>query len=279
MKYLRGPKYPKLKQEIEEIKSSISAIKPNFCTIIKQLFCDKSTLVPFLLLLYLFIYQQTGGSGPLAAYIGPIFFEIGLPFPNLIAAFALGGVTFIGAFISIVSIEYAGRKLLLAISSFGMLVGSLILSVQFYLTQPSLCNNSTILEVSPDSAMNCNANVYPMAIAGVILFVFSFATGVAPVPWVLTSEYLPLNVRGIAGGFVTAIPWAFAAVTTGTFLNLSEAIGTWVVWLMLSVYHLLSFFIILLFFLETKGKKLEDVQEMFSAKLKCSTCHKEQNSE
>ncbi len=161
MKYLRGPRYPKLKQEIEEIKSSMSAKKPNFWTILKQLFCDKSTLVPFLLLMYLFIYQQTGGSGSLAAYVGPIFFDIGLPFLNLIAAFALGGVSLIGAIISILSIEFAGRKLLLGISSFGMLVGSLILSVQFYLTQPSLCNNSTILELSPDAAIDCNAIVYP----------------------------------------------------------------------------------------------------------------------
>ena len=91
MKCLRGPKYPKLDQDLEEIKLTIPKRKPSFCEVMKQLLCERSSLVPFLLLLFVFSYQRGSGVGPLLAYVGPIFLEVGVPHPNLTATFSIGG--------------------------------------------------------------------------------------------------------------------------------------------------------------------------------------------
>ena len=273
LKYLRGPKYRKVQQEVNEIKSSFTKKSPTFFNTIRQLLCNRNMLIPFLLVLYILIYQQACGKGPLTNFIGPIFSDIGVPSPNLTAAFSLGGVSLLVTIIGVIAIDFVGRKLLLALSSSGMFLASSMMSVQFYLTQSSYCNNSTIIETA-DLVVDCNPHLYPLAIAGVILFSLSFSIGVGPVPWVIVSEYIPFNVRSMAAGIMSAISWGMAAISSGTFLNLSEAIGAWRLWLLLASYHALSFFIILLFFIETKGKKLEEVQEMFAARLQCQTCSK-----
>ena len=274
LKCLRGPKYRKLQQEIEQINTKISK-NLKFFEVIRLLLFERNTVVPFLLVFYIFVYQQACGKVALANYVGPIFFEIGVPSSNLAAAFSLGGVSFVTTIIGVTVIDFVGRKLLLALSSSGMFLASLIMSVQFYLTQPSYCNNSTIIETA-DLVVDCNPHLYPLAIAGVVLFAFAFSAGVGPVSWVLVSEYLSFNVRAMAGGIASAISWGISAIASGTFLNLSEAIGAWRLWLMIASYHALSFLVIVLFFIETKGKKLEEVQEMFAARFQCHTCSKKQ---
>ena len=175
---------------------------------------------------------------------------------------------------SVVLVEFAGRKFLLAISSAGMFLGSLLLSTYFYLTRPTLCSNSTLLDAASELAEGCNPHLNPLAITAVVLFVISFALGLGPVPWVLLSEYLPLSVRGVAGGIVVASAWSTAAVVAGSFLNLSEAVGAWSLWWIQTCVNLVGFLVIVMFFKETKGRKLEDIQEMFATnpcQLPCSS--------
>ena len=174
-----------------------------------------------------------------------------------------------------VLIEFLGRKLLLAISSAGMLISTLLLSVHFYITRPSLCNNSTLLDnstsdsITPDEELtSCNPHLYPLVIFAIMMFHFFYSLGVGPVPWVLLSEYLPLKVRGVAGGIAVASAWGSAAIVTGSFLSFSEATGAWSAWWTLSGINFVGFLIIVLFFVETKGKKLEEVQELFATKSK-----------
>ncbi len=59
----------------------------------------------------------------------------------------------------------------------------------------------------------------------------SLSSGLGQVPWVLFSEYLPLNVRGLAGGIDGVAAWVSAAiVAAGSFLTFSEALGAWTTW-------------------------------------------------
>ena len=270
MRCLRGPKYPKINTELEEIKSTIPKNRPSLFQVMRQLLCHRSTLIPFLLLLFIFAYQRGSGVGPLLAYVGPIFLDVGVPEPNLTAALSIGGMKVLVTLVSVILVEFAGRKFLLAISSAGMFLSSVLLSAHFYVTRPSLCENSTFLSnstVPPDEEVtSCNPHLYPLVIFAIMLFHFAYSLGVGPVPWVLLSEYLPLRVRGVAGGIAVAAAWSAASVITGSFLSFSEALGAWSAWWTLSAINLVGFVVIVVFFVETKGKKLEEVQELFATR-------------
>ena len=272
MRCLRGPKYPKINTELEEIKSTIPMSHPSLFQVMRQLLCNRGTLVPFLLLLFVYVYQPASGAAAVYAYVGPIFLEAGVPFPNLTATFSFGGVNVLVTFVSVFLIELIGRKFLLAVSSAGMFAASLLLGTYFYVTRPSPCNNSTLLETSTESLDSCHPHLYPLAILGFIIFAVSFALGLAPVPWVLLSEYLPLSVRGVAGGVTIAASRSMAAVVTGTFLSFSETLGAWTLWWTLTCVNFVAFLMIVLLVKETKGKELEEVQELFVARTCQPTC-------
>ena len=78
-------------------------------------------------------------------------------------------------------------------------------------------------------------------------------------------------MRGLAGGIAAASSYAAAAVSAGTFLNFAEVAGAWSVWWTQSGINLVGFLVIVIFIKETKGKKLEEVQEMFAART-CKLC-------
>ena len=260
---LRGPKYAKLNQEIEEIKVTISKKNPGFFKLMKELLVEKSTLIPFMLVLFLYVYRASV-IDVAGAYAGPIFLEAGVPNPNLTATVAVGGVKVLVTIFAIVLVEFAGRKILLAVSSSGMFLGAALLGVHFYITRPGLCANETLpTDFFMEGEVSCNPHLFPLAIGAVVVFNVTFSIGLGPVPWVMLSEYLPSKVRGVAGGIVVSANWATASLSVGSFLSYSEALGPWTVWWTLAAINLVGFLVVVLFFVETKGKKLEDVQELF----------------
>jgi hypothetical protein len=237
------------------------------------LLTNKSTLVPFLLLLFLYIFQRACGVDILAAYAGPIFLEAGAPDPNITATFAVGGVNVLATIVAALIVESVGRKVLLLISAIGMFVGSSLLGVHFYITRPELCANSTALTESPaDIPVSCNPHLFPLAVVAVVVFNIGFSLGAGPVPWIMLSEYLPMTVRGVAGGIVVAANWATASLLVGGFLSFSEELGAWTAWWTLAAVNLVAFFVFVLFFVETKGKTLEEVQVLFRTNTCCVPC-------
>jgi SP family facilitated glucose transporter-like MFS transporter 8 len=266
---LRGPKYPFIHQEVKDIKLTIPKLRPGFYQLMKELVMKRSTLVPFILLLFLGIFNRACGVDVFSAYAASIFLEAGVPNPNLTTTFAVGAVNVLATFVAVILVEFVGRKILLAVSAVGMFLGTTLLGVHFYITQPELCANSTL---PVEQYVSCNLHTFPLAIVGVIVFNLGFSIGTGPVPWVLLSEYLPLRIRGVAGSVVVAANWATASLIVGTFLSLSEKLGPWTVWWTLAALNLVGFFVFVLFFVETKGKTLEEVQELFKTRKSIVSC-------
>ncbi|CAG8551595.1 979_t:CDS:10 [Paraglomus occultum] len=103
-----------------------------------------------------------------------------------------------------------------------------------------------------------------LAIGSLVFYVASYALGLGHAPWLIQSELFSLNVRGRANGIATATNWICNLAVAVTFLPFTEAItasGTfWLYALIMSfgwifVYRLVP---------ETKGKSLEEIQELFT---------------
>lgn len=192
----------------------------------------------FFIGLFLGIFQQITGINTVFYYAPRIFSESASVSPqaSLLATFVAGALSFITTFFAVCFLDKIGRRILLLIGIFGMIIGQALLSFSF---------------ASAIAAM-----------IGVMIFVISFAIGLGPVTWVVLSEIFPLKIRGKAIGFVLFANWLSNYIISLTFLTLVGAIGTSATFF---VYGLLSFTALLFtyFFIpETKGKSLEEIEFM-----------------
>ena len=268
LRCFRGPdNTQKIAEELGIIRSNISKGKLNIRKVLYLMFCCKATLVPFLTALFVCTYHQLSGIGVVTAYTGYILQEAGVPNPRLTSFYTAGLGLFIARIGAGVLVELIGRKSLLAVSSAGMCVSQIILGIQFYLMRSSLCDHL-------ESSMVCNPHLYPIAISGVLLCAISFGIGAGPVTWILLSEYLPLEIKGVAGGICVLSNRITAVILIGTFVSYSNWAGPWYPWWTLASFNLIGFVIILLFVVETKGKTLEEVQELFQKKVIQLPCWK-----
>ena len=107
------------------------------------------------------------GRRAIRSYSASIFEEAGVANPRATATYAVGGAELLATLIVIFIIDLIGRKILLILSGIGMVIGTMLLGMHFYITRPSLCsgaNNSTILanltaDVLEDSTTNVPCNV------------------------------------------------------------------------------------------------------------------------
>ena len=100
-----------------------------------------------------------------------------------------------------------------------------------------------------------------------MLYLVFFAPGMGPMPWTINSEIHPLWARSTGNALSSATNWVSNFVVSMTFLTLTEQItkyGTY--WLLVGVSTLgLAFFAA--FLPETKGKRLEEVEQLFERPL------------
>ena len=289
MRCLRGPKYPRIKKEMHDIKSSISSKKPKFRQVLKMMLCEKTSLIPFLIVIFLYSLQELGGASAPIAYAGPIFALAGVSNPSITATYSVGVTLVVATILASVLVEILGRKILLALSSAGMFIGCIMLGVHLYVTRPSACSDISMLNLTAvnmshmttttEASVGCNPHLYPLAIVSIFVFIFTSSIGIGPVPGVLLSEYLPLQVRGMAGGIAVAANWISAAIITGTYHSYSDLVEPYFTWWTYSVINFIGFIVIIFFVVETKGKTLEEVQDLLKNRTNpCMTCPSKSSS-
>ena len=261
LRWLRGPC-----ADIDaELQSSI--VPQTAARSVMNEFSKRSVVVPVILVVLVMFFKQIGGVNAISSFAVTIFTQAGVNNPRATATYAYGGVTLVTTLAAVFFIDLIGRKILLIISSIGMVAGALLLGVDFYLTRPSLCSsNSTdsslFLSQSSDTAV-CNGQYGPLAIASVIIFGASFSIGWGPIPWILVSELTPLHVRGVASGVATFVNWGNAALVVGVYTSYAEAVTVWFAWWTFAFFNTAAVVFTVFFLRETKGNSLEDIENYY----------------
>jgi MFS family permease len=105
-----------------------------------------------------------------------------------------------------------------------------------------------------------------LVLIAILLYVAAFAISLGPVMWTLISEIFPTKVKGIAisvvGFFNSLVSFSVTQVFPWELSNLGPTVT-------FAIYALLSFLAIIFvykFVIETKGKTLEEVQEVLIRK-------------
>jgi len=188
------------------------------------------------------IFQQFVGINTVIYYAPTIIESTGLAnVASVLATVGIGVVNVLMTVVAILLIDRVGRKLLLFVGLAGMVVSLGIIGGAFL--DPSL---SGILSW--------------VTLAGLMLYVASFAVSFGPLLWVMLPEIFPLKVRGAGAGVSALSNWGANFVVSQAFLPLVALIGTTAVfWIFAGVCVAAAIFI---YFLvpETRGRSLEQIE-------------------
>jgi sugar porter (SP) family MFS transporter len=188
------------------------------------------------------IFQQLVGINTVIYYAPTIIESTGLAnVASVLATVGIGVVNVLMTVVAILLIDRIGRKPLLFVGLVGMVVSLGIIGGAFL--DPSL---SGILSW--------------VTLAGLMLYVASFAVSFGPLLWVMLPEIFPLKVRGAGAGVSALSNWGANFVVSQAFLPLVALIGTTTVfWIFAGVCVAAAIFI---YFLvpETRGRSLEQIE-------------------
>ncbi|MFT4683427.1 MAG: SP family xylose:H+ symportor-like MFS transporter [Urechidicola sp.] len=251
-------------KEIVEIRNSIQSEKSK----IKASIYVKPLLGIVVIGTILSALQQFTGINAVL-YYGADIFEQALGFGKddvLKQQILLASVNLVFTFIAMFTVDKLGRKPLLIIGGFGMLIGFLLMGFTLYFSDYSNINAAGL------PALSSSEGVF--SLIGVLIFIASFAMSMGPVVWVILSEIFPNRIRSVAMSIAVAVQWLANYFVSQTFPVIVESDanklqldgGTWNNALPYFIFS--TFIIIIILFVwkyipETKGKTLEEMETLF----------------
>ncbi|KAL4282813.1 hypothetical protein GQ457_16G013770 [Hibiscus cannabinus] len=234
--------------EVNEIKRSVASTTRRTTIQFAELE-RRRYWFPLMVGIGLLMLQQLSGTNGVVYYSSTIFKDAGVKSSNA-ATFGVGAIQVIATAISTWLMDKAGRRLLLIVSSSGMTFSLLIVAVSFFVKDA----------VSSDSSVYSIMGI--MSVVGVVAMIVSFSLGMGAIPWIIMSEILPVNVKGLAGSIATLSNWFCSWVVTITANLLLEwsSGGTFTIYTVVSACTIVF---VTLFVPETKGRTLEEIQSSF----------------
>ncbi len=206
----------------------------------------KNLLLPLSISLFIAIANQLTGINIIFQYAPLVLEKAGFTSHQvlMLGTIGLGAVNFFTTIISILLIDFVGRKRLLLFGTAGIVVAAtgLIIIEHLGLSQ-------------------AQSAFYSLAF--LMVYVFSFAIGPGVVVWLAISELLPTKVRGKAIALCLFANSLSATVFASLFLYLTKAIGMEGIYTVFAL-STLAYFLVAHFYLpETKARTLESIQLQF----------------
>jgi MFS transporter, SP family, arabinose:H+ symporter len=229
---LRQTGEEKFEQELKEIVESIDAEHVTS----DALFTAKYRL-PIFLAVSIGMFNQLSGINAILYYLNAIFEHAGFSkVSGDLQSVAVGATNLIFTMIAMAVIDKLGRKTMLLVGSVG--------------TAFCLAGVATIFLIGR------HENLLVWMLIGYIAF-FAFSQGA--VIWVYISEVFPNRVRAKGQSLGSFSHWIMNALISWTFPLMAASSGGYP-FVFFSAMMVLQFFVVLLFYPETKGISLEEMQ-------------------
>ncbi|KXS20085.1 general substrate transporter [Gonapodya prolifera JEL478] len=210
----------------------------------------------------LLLFQQMSGVNAINYYSSSLFIGMGISkdlSTKLITVLqSVLKVIFTGP--AIYAIDKVGRRFLLFVGGAGMTIAcwSLVLWVGLF-NATQITNASGALVADPDSVKGKAFGA--MGVLCIYFFIISFAFSWGPVCWVYIGETFPLRARGKGAAIGATSNWIFNFIVV-KFWPYAGGLGSWQ-YAIFGVTTLLSHVFVYFFVPETKGKSLEEMDEVF----------------
>ncbi|XP_010569130.1 PREDICTED: solute carrier family 2, facilitated glucose transporter member 6 [Haliaeetus leucocephalus] len=261
LRWLRG-RDTDYAREYEQIKDSVRKQSRRVsCAEIKDPFIYK----PILIAVGMRFLQQLSGVTCVLVYLQSIFKKTSVILKPEYDAALVGLVRLFSVVIAAVSMDKAGRKILLFVSAGVMLVSNLTMGLYIHFMPAS--QNSTIANKTLVSSANLPAEptnyITLIPLLATMFFIMGYAMGWGPITWLLMSEILPLKARGVASGLCVVVSWLTAFTLTQFFLRVVDAFGLEVPFLFFAVICAGNILFTGCCVPETKGRSLEQIEAFF----------------
>lgn len=186
------------------------------------------------------VFQQFVGINVALYYAPRIFESMGAAKDaSMMQTIVMGLVNVVFTVVAILTVDKWGRKPLLMVGSIGMAVGMFaIAGLAFF----EIIGISTLVFI--------------------IVYTASFMMSWGPICWVLISEIFPNKIRGRAVAIAVVAQWAANYFISSTYPSMMEFSGAFT-YGFYGVMSLLSFFFVWKMVPETKGKTLEDMENIW----------------
>lgn len=200
--------------------------------------------------------QQITGQPSVLYYVNTIFENV---FPNgdrslpFIASVVVGSMKFLATLSSAGLVDKRGRRPLLLIGVGLQTLALLVLAGLFfaYSFQPPFVHT-----VAPTWAKW-------FVLVVIMVYVTGYQIGFGPISWLMISEIFPLKIRAKALSIAVVTNFGTNIIVSFTFLNLFHALGGQGLFLLYGCIAVGAWFFIFFLVPETKGKSLEEIEEMF----------------
>ncbi|KAL6572722.1 hypothetical protein OROMI_013680 [Orobanche minor] len=240
--------------EVNEIKRSVASTSRRTAIRFADLKMRRYWL-PLMIGIGLLLLQQLAGTNGVIFYSTTIFESSGISSGNA-ATVGVGAIQVIATAVSTWLVDKTGRRILLIVSSFGMALSLLLVSISFFIKE----------FVGKDSSLYSIWGI--LSVVGVVCMIVFYSLGMGPIPWLIMSEILPPKIKGLAGSVATLANWFASWLVTMTaplLLAWSSGglalLGTFALYTVVCVFTVAF---VSIWVPETKGKTLEEIQRSFT---------------
>lgn len=203
-------------------------------------FFSKQYSTPITLALLFAFFNQLSGINAIIYYAPRIFEMAGLGRSSaLLSSAGVGLVNFLFTLLALNFIDRFGRRTLMFIGSFGLIVTLGLVSRAFYIKDFG----------------NFSVPIY------LFVYIAFFAFSQGAVIWVFISEIFPNQVRAYGQSLGSFTHWFMAAVIAFTFPYIAETLGGGTTFLIFTVMMVLQLLFVWLMMPETKGTSLEQLEK------------------
>ena len=216
--WLRGPEYD-VDKEITETEEQLDSEEKLSMSELIQEFKKRSVYHPILLTIFLMFFRQFNGIMAIMFYVEEIFEQAHVHSPGLVAPLATSGVEIFTTIFVVMLLDIIGRRILLILSAAVMCLSLLSLGVYEFLINEPYCH--------PPDDPHCKGHLYPLAIASMACYILGFSLGWGVIPFLMTSELIPLHVRGAGVGIATCVNWTGSIIITGAFKDYEQVVKPW----------------------------------------------------
>ncbi|XP_074597054.1 facilitated trehalose transporter Tret1-like [Brevipalpus obovatus] len=223
-----------------------------FCGQTLRSFKKRDVLLPSILCLMLFFFQEFSGSNAILLYTVDIFHAAGSAIDGHTATIIVGLIQVVATFLACIFTDRLGRRILLMISGGAMSISMALLAVHHHFSV-----------VEGQSFVN---KFGWLPLVSICTFISAYSMGFGPLPWLVTSEILPPQVRGISSGFAQSVNWGSCFIVTEQYQHFVDMFGESVTYSIFAVICALGVITVALFLPETKGKTLEEIQGIFKTR-------------
>ncbi|UJR10030.1 hypothetical protein I4U23_014253 [Adineta vaga] len=226
---------------------------------IKELCTSKKMIERLAIGVGIHVFQQTTGINPIFTF-GGIIYENVLG-KGIISLLILSGVNLLSTIPALFLFDRLGRRCLLIIGGFGMVVGHLVAATVF-VTGCSVMKKVMNGTIGNEEIVTCNPSAGILMLISTVVFVAFFAVSWGPIAWIYAAEIYPLNVRTKAVALATGSNWLMGIIMA-YILELINPLGIHGIFYLFSGLTLVAILFVYLCCPETRGVLLEDIEDIF----------------